>query len=81
VPDLELYRDIVPDEFRYPPEWTETIFNYCRYAPDMSLKINDLIVNFEKYKPLMIEHTNKLSEKMYDSVNIINEIFGTYNKN
>jgi len=81
VPDLELFRQLVPEEFRYPPEWTDTIFNYCRYAPELIEKINDLILNYESYKPLMVEHTNKLSEKMYDSVYILNEIFDNYKKN
>jgi len=79
VPDLEGLRDFVPMEFRYPPEWTETIFNYSKYAPDLTSKIKDLTDNYTMYVPLINNQLEHLFETHYDSEKIIEQIFGNSN--
>lgn len=74
VPDIEGMEDLVPEEFRYPVEWTDTIFNYCKFAPDLTSKIYDLIENYDKYKPILREHQQYLYEKYFDSEQAIKEI-------
>ena len=79
VPDLEAFSDLVPMEFRYPPEWTETIFNYSRYAPDLTSKIKELTSNYSSYTPLIRNQVEHLFENYYDSEKIIEQIFGNSN--
>jgi hypothetical protein len=79
VPDLEAFRDLVPEEFRYPPEWTQSIFNYSRYAPDLTSKIKELTSNYSSYVPLIRTQVDYLFEKYYDSEKIIEQIFGNSN--
>lgn len=80
VPDIDGFKDLVPDEFRYPAEWTASIFNYCKYAPELTAKINGLMANYQTHLPLITEYQNKLFTNYFDSSEIINEIFGTMNK-
>lgn len=77
VPDIDGLKDLVPEEFRYPIEWTNSIFNYCKYAPDLTTKINDLLTNYESYKPLITSQVFYLNANFYDSIDLINEIFNT----
>lgn len=81
VPDIEGVRDFVPPEFRYPPEWTENIFNYSRYAPDLTAMIKKLTKNYKDYVPLIEEHKDYLYEHHYDSEKIINQLFENYKRN
>lgn len=81
VTDLDGLRDMVPEEFRYPPEWTQSIFNYSKYAPELVAKIESLVKNYDDYKPLLESTGEKLFEKFYDSEHIIKEIFDNINKN
>jgi hypothetical protein len=76
VPDHESFRELVPEEFRYPPEWTATIFDYCKYAPDFSAKVKNLLEEYDTLKPLLKEQQDKLTEHYFDSEQIIREIFG-----
>lgn len=81
VPDLEGFHDIVPAEFRYPPEWTQNIFNYSKYAPDLLEKIKTLVHDYDSYKPLLDATHEKLYKKYYDSEHIVKEIFGNDKRN
>jgi hypothetical protein len=76
VPDIEGFRNLLPAEFRYPPEWTENIFNYSKYAPDLTAKIKDLIYNYDLHKPLIEKTQNYLYSEFFDSEKIIHQIFG-----
>jgi hypothetical protein len=76
VPDIEGLKDLVPLDFRYPPEWTANIFNYSKFAPDLTGKIKHLIENYDFYIPLIKEQQTHLFETFYDSEPIIKEIFG-----
>lgn len=76
VPDLEGLEDFVPKEFRYPVEWTQSIFNYTLYAPELTAKIKDLLENYEQYKVILDKHQEYLTNKYYTSEPIINLIFG-----
>lgn len=75
VPNIEGLEDLVPEEFRYPVEWTDTIFNYCKFAPDITSKVRDLMENFGKYKPILKAHQEYLNEKYFDSEAVIKELF------
>jgi hypothetical protein len=81
VPDIPGMEDFVPDEFKYPAEWTESIFKYSAFAPDLISKIRDLVENYTLYKPLLESHRQHLYEDYFDSEKIIHEIFGTINRN
>ena len=81
VPALEGFQGIVPTQFQYPPEWTSSILNYSRYAPDFTEKIRELLVHYNEYVPLMEEHAAKAGHVFYSSEFLINEIFGTLQKN
>ena len=76
IPDLEGFREMVPAEFRYPVEWSDSIFNYAKFAPDLTTKIQDLLINYDKYKVLLSEAGQKAYENYFDSTHIIQEIFG-----
>jgi hypothetical protein len=81
VPDIEGLRDLVPEPFRYPPEWTESIFNYSKYAPDLTSKIKELVYHYDEYKPLIKEQQEYLYVNFYDSQKIIEQIFDNTNRN
>jgi hypothetical protein len=81
VPDIEGLRDLVPEPFRYPPEWTESIFNYSKYAPDLTSKIKELVYHYDDYKPLIKEQREYLYVNFYDSQKIIEQIFDNTNRN
>ena len=68
VPDIEGLRDLVPDEFRYPPEWTENIFNYSKFAPDLTSKIKDLIyAPTQKYEAIFNAMNNVESKEQLNN--------------
>lgn len=75
VPDIDGLRDIVPSEFRYPPEWTSNILNYCQYAPDLVNKIKELTYNYSDYKVIIDEQRSYLHMEHFNSDQIIQEIF------
>ena len=75
VPDIAGFQDLVPDEFRYPPEWTASIFNYCKYAPELTDYIQRILDNYDDLIPTIINHQEKLTEKYFDSAEIIKKIF------
>jgi hypothetical protein len=75
VPDIDGFKELVPKEFRYPPEWTESIFNYCKFAPDLTGKIQTMLDSYEELKPLLLQHQERLTEHYFDSEQIIKEIF------
>lgn len=79
VPDIDGLRDLVPSEFRYPPEWTANILSYCQYAPDLVQKIKELTFNYSDYKSLLNEQQEYLYMEHFNSEQIISEIFGTIN--
>lgn len=76
IPDVEGLEDFVPAEFRYPVEWTSSIFNYTIYAPELTAKIKDLIDNYDQYKAILDTQQEYLTNKYYTSEPIINLIFG-----
>lgn len=80
VPDIDGLKELVPKEFRYPKEWTSGIFNYSKFAPELTAKIKHLIDEYDMYKPLIESHQTTLFNKFYDSEQIITEIFGNINK-
>lgn len=75
VPDIEGFRELVPEEFRYPPEWTASIFNYCKFAPELTAKIQQVLENYESLKPMILRHQETLTEHYFDSEQIIKKIF------
>ena len=81
VPDIEGVKDFVPEEFTYPPEWTENIFNYSRSAPDLTAKIRNLTKNYRDYVPLIDEYKDYLYEHHFDSEKIITQLFENYKRN
>lgn len=81
VPDIEGLRELVPEEFRYPVEWTQSIFNYCKFAPDLTAKIKNLIADYKIHADTLKQHQDYLYEYFYDSEPFIKEIFGNTNKN
>lgn len=82
VPDIEGLKDMVPDEFRYPVEWTENIFNYSKYAPDLVSKIKDLVYNYDaNYKKIVQDQAAYNFEHFYDSKHFIDVIFGNNKRN
>jgi len=81
VPDIEGLRDLVPDAFRYPPEWTGSILNYCQYAPDLIEKIKNLIYNYDAYQTLIRECQDHLHDAYFNSTQPINEIFDLIKRN
>lgn len=80
IPRMEGMEDLVADEFQYPAEWTENIFNYCKFAPDLTSKIRDLVDNYEQYGSLINANQMHLKEHYFDSEEIIKEIFGNPNR-
>jgi len=75
VPDHEGFRDILPKEFLYPIEWTNTIFNYCSNAMHLTDKVTDLIENYGNYVGLIHETEQKMLRTRFDSTEFIQEIF------
>jgi hypothetical protein len=77
VPDVEGLRHLVPDEFRYPAEWTSNILNYCMYAPKLTEMITSLMLNYEDHHRYTLEkQTQYLTKEYFDSEDILTEIFG-----
>jgi hypothetical protein len=77
VPDVEGLRHLVPDEFRYPVEWTSNILNYCMYAPKLTEMITSLMLNYEDHHRYTLEkQTQYLTKEYFDSEDILTEIFG-----
>jgi hypothetical protein len=76
VPDYEAFRELVPEPFRYPPEWTESIFSYSEHGPKLTEKIKEVLHNYEEYLPMIKELRESTTEQFFDSEQIINEIFG-----
>lgn len=75
VPDLDGLREFVPEEFRYPVEWTDNIFNYATHATKLTDRIFDLINNYHSYKRLIEDQIHYSYEHYYDSEKIIEIIF------
>lgn len=75
VPSLPGFTDMLPKEFLYPAEWTNTIFNYCTHAPKLIEKISDIVDNFGNYVNLISETEQHLSKTRFSSDNFIKEIF------
>lgn len=75
IPDIEGFEDLVPEEFRYPPEWTSSILNYSKFGTDFTAKIHNLLDNYDNIKPLILDYQTKLTEKYFDSEQIIKKIF------
>lgn len=80
VPNYEAFKGIVPEQFQYPFEWTQNIFNYCAYAPMLTEKIIELTTHYEEYEPLIQDTCDMLFDKYYSSESLIKEIFGDQQK-
>ena len=65
VPDIEYYRDFVPEEFRYNPDVTLTIYNYTLLAEQLTNKIKHLLEHYDEYVNVLEEKMNYLTEKYY----------------
>jgi hypothetical protein len=76
VPDFEAFREIVPESFRYPPEWTESIFSYSTHGIELTSKIKSVLDDYDKYVDLLKEQCESLTNKFYHSEEIIKEILG-----
>jgi hypothetical protein len=76
VPDFEAFREIVPEPFRYPPEWTESIFNYSAHGFELTSKLKSILLDYDKHLDLLKTHCESLTEKFYHSEQIIKEILG-----
>lgn len=76
VPDIKGLETKVPEIFRYPPEWTESILSYTHYAELLTTKIRNFIEEYDTLKPEILSQLNYSHEKFYESEPIINLIFG-----
>lgn len=76
VPDIKGLETKVPEIFRYPPEWTESIMSYTHYADQLTTKIRNFIEEFEIMKPAILSQLHYSYEKFYDSEPIVRLIFG-----
>lgn len=75
VPDIEYYRDFVPDEFRYNPEVTLNIYNYTAKASELTNKLKYLIEHYEDYLPVIEDKMNYLTNTYYNKKEFLNIIF------
>jgi hypothetical protein len=75
VPDTGVFKTLVPDEFRYPLEWTTNIFNYSKYAENLTNKIKELIYNYDNYIKLIQQTQEYLNKKYFNSEQLMQEIF------
>jgi len=74
VPDIEGIRDLVPADFRYPPEWTDNILSYCQYAPNLVEKIKQLTFNYSSYKNAILEYQEYLYLEHFNSDRLFTQI-------
>lgn len=81
VPDINGLRELVPEEFRYPADWTSSIFNYSKFAPDMTSKVKELVKNYDSYRPLIKQTQEYLYENYFDSEKLIEQIFVSTKRN
>lgn len=74
VPDIEYYKDWVPDEFRYDPKITFNIYNYTQYAAELTDKIKYLLDNYTQYTTVLEDKLNYLTNTYY-TTEFLNFIF------
>jgi hypothetical protein len=75
VPALPGFVEFLPEEFLYPMEWTDTIFNYCIHAPKLIERISDIVNDYGKYVNLISETEQRLTATRFSSVKFMEEIF------
>ena len=74
VPDIEYYRDFVPEEFRYNPEVTLNIYNYTLMADQLTNKLKHLIVHYNEYMNVIEDKLKYLTDTYY-SLEFLDIIF------
>ena len=75
VPDFGNFKEMLPKEFVYDLEWTRSIISYCKYANQLTDFVNNLVVNYDQYVPLIEEYKSYMYECFFDSEKVIREIF------
>jgi hypothetical protein len=53
LPDRCSYKEMYLEEFKYPSEWTESYDAYLKHKNELVDFINDKIVNYDQYQPLL----------------------------
>lgn len=76
VPDFEAFRSIVPEQFRYPPEWTSNIFSYSAHGHELTQKLKTVLDSYDVNVDLIANQCDMLTDKLYHSDEIIREILG-----
>lgn len=74
VPDIEYYRDFVPEEFRYNPEVTLNIYNYTLMADQLTNKLKHLIVHYNEYMDVIEQKLKYLTDTYY-TTEFLNIVF------
>lgn len=80
VPDIEYYRDFVPDEFRYDPEITFNIYNYTLKSEQLIDKLKHLIVHYNEYMNVIEDKMNYLTNTYY-TPEFLDIVFNTKDDN
>lgn len=75
VPDFEAFHNLVPEEFRYPPEWTESIFNYSAHGFELTGKLEKLVTDYNDYVEILKIKRDEITNSVFNSSQIIKEIF------
>ena len=76
VPDFEAFHELVPEPFRYPVEWADSIFSYSEHGQKLTAKVKDVLKNYEEYLPMIKELRDSTTEQFFNSEQIIKEVFG-----
>lgn len=73
APDRLNFKEIVPDKWRYPSEWTLSYVNYTEHYSEIIEYIKDRMDNYNKYKVGIEEWANHL-DKHYYNVDVMKRI-------
>jgi hypothetical protein len=66
APDRLNFKEIVPEQWRYPSEWTLSYINYTEHYTTIMEYIKDRMENYNKYKVGLEEWTSHLDKNYYN---------------
>lgn len=78
VPDFDIYKRYLPEEFLYPKSLTSDIVSYAAQPFLLKNKMQDVIQNYETYKKLAEETYLRLSIREFNSSRLMDILFENY---
>ena len=74
IPDRLSYKEMAHKEFKYPSEWTESFEQYKKHKDLLKAKIDDYMINYKKYAPLVHKQKILLAENFFSGKQLYQRI-------